>query len=120
MESGGNSLLSGVDGSKRKVCYFYDPEVGNYYHEQDYPMKPHRIRMTHALLTHYGLLQNMHVLKPNPAREKDLCLFHADDYISFLRRITPETKQDQLRQLKRFNVWEDCPIFNGLYSFCQT
>ncbi|KAK4416656.1 Histone deacetylase 19 [Sesamum alatum] len=83
MDTGGNSLPSGADGSKRKVCYFYDPE-------------------------------------PNPAREKDLCRFHADDYVSFLRRVTPETQQDQLRQLKRFNVGEDCPVFDGLYSFCQT
>ncbi|KAK3003775.1 hypothetical protein RJ639_019700, partial [Escallonia herrerae] len=120
METGGNSLPSGPDGVKRKVFYFYDPEVGNYYYGQGHPMKPHRIRMTHALLAHYGLLQNMHVLKPIPAREKDLCRFHADDYVAFLRGITPEMQQDQLRQLKRFNVGEDCPVFDGLYSFCQT
>ncbi|XP_076940958.1 histone deacetylase 19-like isoform X1 [Bidens hawaiensis] len=120
METGGNSLASGPDGSKRKVYYFYDTEVGNYYYGQGHPMKPHRIRMTHALLAHYGLLQNMHVVKPVPARDKDLCRFHADDYVSFLRGITPETQQDQLRQLKRFNVGEDCPVFDGLYSFCQT
>lgn len=120
METGGNSLPSGPDGTKRKVCYFYDSEVGNYYYGQGHPMKPHRMRMTHALLAHYGLLQYMHVAKPNPARDKDLCRFHADDYVSFLRRITPETQQDQLRQLKRFNVGEDCPVFDGLYSFCQT
>ncbi|CAA3004601.1 histone deacetylase 19, partial [Olea europaea subsp. europaea] len=120
METGGNSLPSGPDGVKRKVSYFYDPEVGNYYYGQGHPMKPHRIRMTHALLAHYGLLQHMHVLKPNPAREKDLCRFHADDYVSFLKSITPETQQDQLRQLKRFNVGEDCPVFDGLYPFCQT
>ncbi|KAG6398520.1 hypothetical protein SASPL_139984 [Salvia splendens] len=120
MDTGGNSLPSGADGTKRKVCYFYDPEVGNYYYGQGHPMKPHRMRMTHALLSQYGLLQNMHVLKPNPAREKDLCRFHADDYVSFLRRISPETQQDQMRQLKRFNVGEDCPVFDGLYNFCQT
>ncbi|KAH9694203.1 Histone deacetylase 19 [Citrus sinensis] len=120
MDTGGNSLPSGTDGVKRKVCYFYDPEVGNYYYGQGHPMKPHRIRMTHALLAHYGLLQNMQVLKPFPARERDLCRFHADDYVSFLRSITPETQQDQLRQLKRFNVGEDCPVFDGLFSFCQT
>lgn len=40
--------------------------------------------------------------------------------MAFLRSITPETQQDQLRQLKRFNVGEDCPVFDGLYSFCQT
>ncbi|KAG5542658.1 hypothetical protein RHGRI_015709 [Rhododendron griersonianum] len=120
MEAGGNSLPSGPDGSKRKVYYFYDPEVGNYYYGQGHPMKPHRIRMTHALLAHYGLLQHMHVVKPALARDRDLCRFHADDYVAFLRSITPETQQDQLRQLKRFNVGEDCPVFDGLYSFCQT
>ncbi|KAK4430333.1 Histone deacetylase 19 [Sesamum alatum] len=120
MDTGGNSLPSGADGVKRKVCYFYDPEVGNYYYGQGHPMKPHRMRMTHALLAHYGLLQNMNILKPNPAREKDLCRFHADDYVSFLKRITPHTQQDHMRQLKRFNVGEDCPVFDGLYSFCQT
>lgn len=120
MDGGGNSLASGPDATKRKVCYFYDPEVGNYYYGQGHPMKPHRIRMTHALLAHYGLLQHMQVYKPNPARERDLCRFHADDYVSFLRSITPETQQDQIRALKRFNVGEDCPVFDGLYSFCQT
>ncbi|PKA53815.1 Histone deacetylase 19 [Apostasia shenzhenica] len=120
MDGSGNSLASGPDGPKRKVCYFYDPEVGNYYYGQGHPMKPHRIRMTHSLLAHYGLLLHMQVYKPNPARERDLCRFHADDYVSFLRSITPETQQDQIRSLKRFNVGEDCPVFDGLYSFCQT
>ncbi|KAK9268956.1 hypothetical protein L1049_000722 [Liquidambar formosana] len=120
MDTGGNSLPSGPDGVKRKVSYFYDPEVGNYYYGQGHPMKPHRIRMTHALLAHYGLLQHMQVLKPFPARDRDLCRFHADDYVAFLRGITPETQQDHLKQLRRFNVGEDSPVFDGLYSFCQT
>ncbi|KAF7084355.1 hypothetical protein CFC21_088000 [Triticum aestivum] len=119
--AGGNSLPSvGPDGQKRRVCYFYDSEVGNYYYGQGHPMKPHRIRMTHSLLAQYGLLDQMQVLRPNPARDRDLCRFHADDYISFLRSVTPETQQDQIRALKRFNVGEDCPVFDGLYSFCQT
>ncbi|XP_035823013.1 probable histone deacetylase 19 isoform X3 [Zea mays] len=119
--SGGNSLPSvGPDGQKRRVCYFYDPDVGNYYYGQGHPMKPHRIRMTHSLLARYGLLNQMQVYRPNPARDRDLCRFHADDYINFLRSVTPETQQDQIRLLKRFNVGEDCPVFDGLYSFCQT
>jgi len=24
-----------------------------------------------------------------------------------------------MRQLKRFNVGEDCPVFDGLFQFCQ-
>lgn len=26
---------------------------------------------------------------------------------------------DYIRQLQRFNVGEDCPVFDGLYEFCQ-
>lgn len=120
METGGNSLPSGPDGVKRKVSYFYDPEVGNYYYGQGHPMKPHRIRMTHALLVQYGLHKEMQILKPYPARDRDLCRFHADDYVAFLRGITPETIQDQVKALKRFNVGDDCPVFDGLYQYCQT
>lgn len=69
MESGGNSFPSGADGSKRKLRYFYHPKVGNYYFgDDDHPMKPHRIRMTNALIKHYGLLQQMPVFKPELAR----------------------------------------------------
>ncbi|KAJ7552424.1 hypothetical protein O6H91_06G054700 [Diphasiastrum complanatum] len=120
MDGSGNSLASGPEGQKKKVVYFYDSEVGNYYYGQGHPMKPHRIRMTHSLLVHYGLHQKMDVMKPIPAHDKDLCRFHADDYVAFLRAITPETQHEQLRALKRFNVGEDCPVFDGLYSFCQT
>nr|XP_025882021.1 uncharacterized protein LOC112939317 [Oryza sativa Japonica Group] len=33
---------------------------------------------------------------------------------------TPTTQQDQIRALKHFNVGEDYPVFDGLYSFCQS
>lgn len=26
---------------------------------------------------------------------------------------------DYVRQLQRFNVGEDCPVFDGLYEYCQ-
>ena len=40
---------------KPKISYFYDPDVGNFYYGQGHPMKPHRVRMTHNLLLHYGI-----------------------------------------------------------------
>ncbi|KAK4759260.1 hypothetical protein SAY87_022391 [Trapa incisa] len=82
----GNSLpSSGADGVKKKVSYFYASEVGNCYYGQGNPMKPHRIRMTHTLLAHYGLLQHTQVV------DRDLAKFHVDTYISFLRNMTHET-----------------------------
>jgi histone deacetylase 1/2 len=48
-----------------------------------------------------------------------MCKFHADDYVDFLKRITPDNMHEFSRQLHRFNVGEDCPVFDGLFEFCQ-
>ena len=45
--------------------------------------------------------------------------FHSDEYIEFLRLITPDNQHEHMRQLKRFNVAEDCPVFDGLFNFTQ-
>ena len=45
--------------------------------------------------------------------------FHSDEYIEFLRLITPDNQHEHMRQLKRFNCAEDCPVFDGLFNFCQ-
>ena len=44
-----------------QVAYFYDPEIGNYYYGTGHPMKPHRVKMTHSLIVHYGLASQMEV-----------------------------------------------------------
>jgi len=101
------------------VAYFYDPEIGNFYYGQGHPMKPHRMRMAHDLLQSYGMLEQMEVYRPEMATEEDMTKFHTDDYVEFLRLVTPDNQHEHLRQLKRFNVGEDCPVFDGLYQFCQ-
>uniref|UniRef100_A0A7N0UXE5 Histone deacetylase n=1 Tax=Kalanchoe fedtschenkoi TaxID=63787 RepID=A0A7N0UXE5_KALFE len=116
-----NSLPSGPDGSKRKVMYFYHPDVGTYYYGCGHPMKPQRISMVHALLKEYGLLKHMECITPPLAKEKVLLEFHIDDYVQFLKEVTPETQHEMLKELRRFNVGVfDCPVFNGLYDFCRT
>ncbi|KAH9328124.1 hypothetical protein KI387_000232, partial [Taxus chinensis] len=116
----GNSLASGPDGVKRRVSYYYDSEIGNYYYAHKHPMKPHRIRMAHSLIVGYGLLEKMQVCRPYMVKKKNLCQFHEDDYINFLETVTPDTQHEMLMQLKRFNVGEDCPVFDGMFDFCQS
>mmetsp|Transcript_2460 Transcript_2460/g.9024 ORF Transcript_2460/g.9024 Transcript_2460/m.9024 type:complete len:462 (-) Transcript_2460:112-1497(-) len=82
-------------------------------------MKPHRMRMTHNLLLHYDLYKDMDVFQPTPASAEDMTQFHSDEYIEFLRLVTPDNQHEHMRQLKRFNVAEDCPVFDGLFRFCQ-
>jgi len=104
---------------KQKVCYFYDSEVGNFYYGQGHPMKPHRIRMAHNLLLNYGLYKKMEIYRPMAATFDEMCRFHSDEYTQFLKVITPDTMSEHTKQLQRFNVGEDCPVFDGMYQFCQ-
>lgn len=57
-------------------------------------MKPHRMRMTHDLVSAYGMLDKMHVLRPRRASPTAMTAFHTDEYIHFLSRVTPETAED--------------------------
>ena len=94
-------------------------DIGNYYYGQGHPMKPHRIRMTHNLLLNYGLYRKMEIYRPHKATQEEMTKFHSDDYIRFLRSIRPDNMGEYNKQMQRFNVGEDCPVFDGLYEFCQ-
>ncbi|GAB4860662.1 Histone deacetylase 6 [Ancistrocladus abbreviatus] len=123
---GGASLPAiGQDASKRRVTYFYEPTIGDYYYGQGHPMKPHRIRMAHNLIVHYSLHRRMEINRPYPAATADVRRFHSDEYVDFLSSVSPEiltstlTDHSHNRHLKRFNVGDDCPVFHGLFPFCQ-
>ncbi|CAA0826693.1 Histone deacetylase 6 [Striga hermonthica] len=123
MDSGGGASLpsSCPDARKRRVSYFYEPTVGDFYYGQGHPMKPHRIRMAHNLVVSYSLHRRMDICRPFPADPEVIRLFHSPDYVDFLASVTPETLNDEphSRHLKRFNVGADCPVFDGLFGFCQ-
>jgi histone deacetylase 1/2 len=84
----------------RKVSYFYDAEIGNYHYGQGHPMKPHRVRMTHNLVVNYGLYRKMEVYRPRLVSASAMTRFHSDDYVNFLKVITPDNMQDYLRQMQ--------------------
>ncbi|CAG8583435.1 7236_t:CDS:10 [Paraglomus brasilianum] len=109
------SALSNV--SKKRVSYFYDEDVGNYTYGPGHPMKPHRMRMVHDLVVNYGLFRKME--SPRRATARQMTRFHTDEYIDFLCRVTPENVEELSQQQTRYNVGEDCPIFEGLFEFCS-
>ncbi|KWU45643.1 hypothetical protein RHOSPDRAFT_32565 [Rhodotorula sp. JG-1b] len=114
-------LLSTAPGGpdKRTVAYFYDDDAGAYAFNLVHPMKPHRIRMAHNLITNYGLDRKMDVLKPDRCTPHEMTRFHSDEYIDCLARVTPETFDDMTGHGSRFLVGEDCPAFDGLFEFCS-
>ncbi|KOS42561.1 hypothetical protein ACN38_g6577 [Penicillium nordicum] len=106
-------------GSKnKKVAYFYDSDVGNYAYVSGHPMKPHRIRMTHSLVMNYGLYKKMEIYRAKPASKYEMTQFHTDEYIDFLSKVTPDNMDNFSKEQSRYNVGDDCPVFDGLFEFC--
>lgn len=104
--------------TKKRVAYFYDPEVGNYHYGPGHPMKPHRLSVTHSLVLNYDLHQAMSVYRPSPASSQDITKWHDEDYIKFLQKVSPLNAPNFNKHLNRFNVGNDCPIFDGMFEFC--
>ncbi|OAG31850.1 histone deacetylase 1/2 [Nematocida displodere] len=104
----------------RKISYFYDPNIGNYKYASGHPMKPHRIRMTHSLLVNYSVFKRMNTYVPIPASFEDLTRFHSNDYIEFLMSIKKDNADAREKEVSKFNMIEDCPVFEGIYDYCQS
>ncbi|WPH00868.1 histone deacetylase rpd3 [Acrodontium crateriforme] len=102
----------------KKVAYFYDSDVGNYAYNAGHPMKPHRIRMAHSLIMNYGLYKKLEIYRAKPASKYEMTQFHTDEYVDFLQRVTPDNMDSFAKEQGKYNVGDDCPVFDGLFEFC--
>ncbi|QIW98927.1 hypothetical protein AMS68_004445 [Peltaster fructicola] len=102
----------------KKVAYFYDSDIGNYAYNAGHPMKPHRIRMAHSLIMNYGLYRDIEIYRAKPATKYEMTQFHTDEYVDFLQRVTPDNMEQFSKEQGKFNVGDDCPVFDGLFEFC--
>lgn len=107
----------------KKVSYYYNKSFGNYYYGLNHLMKPQRVRITDTLISVYGLKDKLNMLcpeyYPDVTESIDFTKFHSDEYIDFLKHVTPENQKMLTEQLIMFNINDDCPIFEGLYDFCK-
>ncbi|RFU32704.1 hypothetical protein B7463_g3632, partial [Scytalidium lignicola] len=104
--------------SKKRVAYFYDSDVGNYAYVAGHPMKPHRIRLAHSLIMNYGVYKKMEIYRAKPATRHEMTQFHTDEYIDFLQKVTPDNMDLFSKEQGKYNVGDDCPVFDGLFEFC--
>lgn len=44
--------------------------------------------------------------------------FHTDEYVEFLQRVTPDNMENFAKEQTKYNVGDDCPVFDGLFEFC--
>ncbi|KAJ3202176.1 Histone deacetylase 3 [Clydaea vesicula] len=83
-------------------------------------MKPARLALTHNLVVNYGLHKKLDIFSPRRATDDEIASFHSEDYVDFLKRVTPDNVTNFTKFLTRFNVGvDDCPVFDGLYDFCR-
>ncbi|EPQ67447.1 Bgt-3754 [Blumeria graminis f. sp. tritici] len=113
----GSSAQAGPS-SKKRVAYFYDSDVGNYAYVAGHPMKPHRIRLAHSLIMNYGTYHHMEIYRAKPATRHEMTQFHTDEYIDFLQKVTPDNMDSFAKEQGKYNVGDDCPVFDGLFEFC--
>lgn len=54
--------------------------------------------------------------RPRKAHPAELAQFHAEDYVEFLSKVTPDNVAKYTDQLRRHNINEDCPIFDNMFK----
>ncbi|KAL8830525.1 MAG: hypothetical protein Q9170_005700 [Blastenia crenularia] len=63
-------------------------------------------------------LHNDKKLRAKPASNHEMTQFHTDEYVEFLKKVTPDNMEAYQKEQGRFNVGDDCPVFDGLFEFC--
>lgn len=56
--------------------------------------------------------------RAKPASRYEMTQFHTDEYIEFLAKVTPDNMDSFAREQTKYNVGDDCPVFDGLFEFC--
>ncbi|KAH7718913.1 histone deacetylase 3 [Aphelenchoides avenae] len=105
--------------NKNRIFYYYPPDVGNFHYGPHHPMKPQRLAACHSLVLNYELDKCMRVIEPPPASAFDLKRFHSPEYIQFLQRVSPMNAEQYEKYFHKFNIGEDCPVFDGIFEFCS-
>ena len=57
--------------------------------------------------------------RAKPATKREMSQFHTDEYVDFLYRVTPDNVDAYVREQSKFNVGDDCPVFDGLFEYCS-
>lgn len=56
--------------------------------------------------------------RAKPATKQEMCQFHTDEYVDFLSKVTPDNMDQYAKEQGKYNVGDDCPVFDGLFEFC--
>jgi acetoin utilization protein AcuC len=101
-----------------KTSLIFSEELSRFNYGKDHPFKPIRAQKTMELCERYNLLDRpwISLRRPRMALREELCLFHADEYISALERV--EKGEFEPGMLAYGLGTEDNPLLRGIYTWC--
>ncbi|KAF8455873.1 hypothetical protein BGX38DRAFT_1087671 [Terfezia claveryi] len=100
-----------------QVSYHHNVAIESHHFGHGHPMKPWRLTLTNNLVDAYGLAQYMDTYVTRSATFDEIKEFHREDYLEFLQRVTPAKQDKFLIEISKFNIGEDCPIFDGMWDY---
>ncbi|KAI9813222.1 MAG: histone deacetylase [Phylliscum demangeonii] len=98
------------------VSWHANGDIEKHHFGLGHPMKPWRLTLTKQLVMAYGMHTAMDCYLSRAATQSEMADFHADEYLDFLRRVTPETLATTPNPAE-YNIGDDCPIFDGLWPY---
>ncbi|CAD6193945.1 unnamed protein product [Caenorhabditis auriculariae] len=105
--------------NKKSVVYYFHPEVGNFHYGRHHPMKPQRLQALNNLIISYNIHKKMKVVELPRLGAEELMRFHSEDYVNFLQKVSPATFSTWESEMPKYNIGEDCPIFEGMFDYCS-
>jgi histone deacetylase HOS2 len=104
----------------KTVSWHANPNVEQHHFGAFHPMKPWRLTLTKHLVMSYGMHHAMDLYYSRAATKDEILKFHDDGYVDFLSRVTPDAVDEPalVDQLRDYSIGDDCPIFDGLFTYC--
>ncbi|KKE77668.1 acetoin utilization protein AcuC [Oceanobacillus caeni] len=100
---------------KRNAAFIFSDQFLEYHFHENHPFNQKRIQLTKELLEQSNALTSEDLLLPRKASDKEIALFHDEDYIEAVKRASFNQLTDD--EKREFGLGtEDTPIFDGMHE----
>ncbi len=102
---------------EKRAAYVYDDRLSRHVLSEHHPMRPVRLKYTHALLQAYGAFEDPGalVVEPRPAARDELLTFHTEFYLEMVERLSAG-EEVRGAELFGFSQAGDNPIYEDMYE----
>ncbi|WP_068674763.1 acetoin utilization protein AcuC [Oceanobacillus sp. Castelsardo] len=100
---------------KKNAAFIFSNKFLNYHFHEKHPFNQKRLQLTKELLEQSNALTSEDLVLPREASDKEIALFHDEDYIEAVKRASFGQLSDD--EKSEFGLGtEDTPIFEGMHE----